>query len=143
MEHYNSRDWMTFLQTAIEQLHSTQPLAFRVIKPSLLPDRSGVYLITEIVEGFENALYVGRTKNLQQRIYYNHLMGSIINARLKKYIIHDEKHSCFGNVEMAKDYIRQHCWVRWIFEDDVRKRGALEGFFTAKYFPKYGIAEEH
>ncbi|MFD2045702.1 GIY-YIG nuclease family protein [Ornithinibacillus salinisoli] len=30
------------------------------------------------------ALYVGRTKNLRQRLYYNHLQGNKPTARLKK-----------------------------------------------------------
>lgn len=120
-----------------------KPVQFRIIKPSVLPLNAGVYLITELVDNTENALYVGRTKNLSQRLYTNHLMGSTSNARLKKYIIHDENHSCFGDVKKAKEYIREFCQVRWVFQDDTRVRGAIEGYFTAKFFPKYGIAEEH
>lgn len=144
MKHYNSSEWAKFLQSSIEQIHLSKPLPYKIITPSILPERAGVYLITEIVRGnSEQALYVGRTKNLQQRLYTNHLMGGLGNARLKKYIVSDTQHSCFGDIKLAKKYIREHCWVRWILENDVRKRGALEGYFTAKYFPKYGISEEH
>jgi hypothetical protein len=105
--------------------------------------RAGIYLISEIIDGVEITLYVGRSKNLQERLYRNHLMGDLTNARLKKYIVNDSAHSAFGDKELAKKYIKTNCQVRWIFEDDFRRRGVLEGYFTAKLFPKYGIAEEH
>lgn len=143
MEHYNSQKWADFLNSSLDELLAMKPIAFQIITPSVLPEKAGVYLITEKIGGIENALYVGRTKNIRQRIYTNHLMGAISNARLKKYIIYDEMHACFGDVQLAKDYIRKHCQVRWIFQDEMRVRGALEGYFTAKLFPKYGIAEEH
>lgn len=143
MEHYNSKDWSDFLNSSLKELLQMKPMHFSLITPSVLPINAGVYLITEIYEKTENALYVGRTKNLRQRLYTNHLMGSTSNARLKKYIIHDENHSCFGDVKKAKEYIREFCQVRWVFQDDTRVRGAIEGYFTAKFFPKYGIAEEH
>lgn len=143
MEHYNSKDWSDFLNSSIKELLQMKPMQFSLITPSVLPINAGVYLITETYGNTESALYVGRTKNLRQRLYTNHLMGSTSNARLKKYIIHDENHSCFGDVKKAKAYIREFCQVRWIFQDDTRVRGAIEGYFTAKFFPKYGIAEEH
>jgi len=70
-------------------------------------------------------------------------MGPISNARLKKYIIEDEGHIGYRNLAIAKDYLRAHARVRWVLEEDVCLRGALEGYFTAVFFPKYGIAEEH
>ena len=143
MVHYNSKDWSDFLNSSLKELLKMKPMQFSIITPSILPNIAGVYLITEAVENTENALYVGRTKNLRQRLYTNHLMGSTSNARLKKYIVHDENHSCFGDVKKAKEYIREFCQVRWVFQDDTRIRGAIEGYFTAKFFPKYGIAEEH
>lgn len=143
MEHYNSKDWSDFLNSSLKELLKMKPMQFSIITPSILPNNAGVYLITEAVDNTENALYVGRTKNLRQRLYTNHLMGSTSNARLKKYIIHDRNHSCFGDVKKAKEYIREFCQVRWVFQDDTRVRGAIEGYFTAKFFPKYGIAEEH
>lgn len=143
MEHYNSKEWSDFLSTSLNDLLQMKPMHFNRLTPSVLPLNAGVYLITETLENIENALYVGRTKNLRQRLYTNHLMGSTNNARLKKYIIQDEKHPCFGDLSKTKEYIREYCQVRWIFQDDPRIRGALEGYFTAKFFPKYGIAEEH
>lgn len=120
-----------------------EPIPFQGLKQKHLPENSGVYLISEILGQAELALYIGRTKNLRNRLYTNHLMGPVSNARLKNYMIKDPEHLCAGNVQTAKQYIGDNCVVRWIFEDDIRKRGALEGYFTALFFPKYGIAEEH
>ena len=108
--------------------------------PSKLPQRAGVYVITARIEGVECPYYIGRTKNLRQRLYYNHLMGPLTNARLKKYLI--EAKEC-SNREDAKQFIRTYCLARWIEEPDIRKRGAIEGYTTGLLFPKYGIYEEH
>jgi hypothetical protein len=138
-----SVDWLMFLELSINNLYSIKPIAYSSITPSQIPEQAGVYLISEIIDNIETALYVGRSKNLRNRLYRNHLMGNPINARLKKYMMQDEFHPAFENKELAKQYIKEKCFVRWILEDNIRKRGALEGYFTAIFFPKYGISEEH
>lgn len=143
MHYLNSNEWSNFLNDSLKRLLEMKPVPYTGITPSVLPMRAGVYLISEIIDGIEVTLYVGRSKNLQERIYRNHLMGDLTNARLKKYIVNDSAHPAFGDKELAKKHIKTNCQVRWIFEDDFRRRGALEGYFTAKLFPKYGIAEEH
>lgn len=143
MEYYNSTAWKDFLNTRSTSLLTMEPVFYQNITPSVLPINSGVYLISETIENIEVPLYVGRTKNLRERIYTNHLMGGLSNARLKNYIIKDELHPCYDNITEAKNYIRTNCFVRWVFEEDFRKRGAIEGYVTAIIFPKYGIYEEH
>jgi uncharacterized SAM-binding protein YcdF (DUF218 family) len=140
---HKSKEWLCFLNSSLDSLLAMEPIAFRDIKPIVLPKSAGVYLISETREGVEYVLYVGRTKNFKQRIYTNHLMGAVNTARLKKYIINDKSHSCYGNVKSAKQYIRDNCYVRWICIEDMRQRGVIEGYFTAMFFPTYGIAEEH
>jgi len=67
-------------------------------------------------------------------------MGSLANARLKKYLCTSGE--C-ADPEDAKRFLQKYASVQWIDEKDMRTRGALEGYFTAVLFPKYGIAEEH
>lgn len=143
MEHYYSKDWASFLDNSLLELLKMNPINMKSIKPSDLPEKAGVYLIVENIQGVEIALYVGRTKNIKRRIYVNHIMGDKANARLKKYIYEDKNHLCYNNFKNAKLYLQENCQVKWILEDDFRKRGALEGYFTAKFFPKYGISIEH
>jgi len=143
MEYYLSKEWKGFLEKSLRELLRKESLPYTRITPSRLPGSAGVYLISEIIKGKEVALYVGRTKNLSNRLYRNHLMGDLTNARLKKYMTQDSAHSCFKDKNLAKAYIRENCFVRWVLESDIRKRGALEGYFTARLFPKYGISEEH
>lgn len=143
MKYYYSEKWDSFLNKSIEKLLSIEPVSFKNTTPSKLPALPGVYLIYEKVKNKEVALYVGRTKNIRNRLYNNHLMGPVSNARLKKYMTEDDKHACFEDAILAKEYIRENCFVKWIIENDIRKWGALEGYFTARLFPKYGISEEH
>jgi len=135
-----SKDWDRFLSKSLEQLLNRLPLKFSQMTPSLLPKTAGVYLITKIEGDIEISYYVGRTKNIRQRLYNNHLMGPLANARLKKYLIDNQ---ICSTIDEAKDFIRRHCAARWIEEEDYRRRGAIESFCTAALFPEYGIDEEH
>ena len=52
---------------------------------SLIKEKAGVYIIYSSIN--HEPLYVGRMRKLKQRIYTNHLMGPLSNARLKKYLL--------------------------------------------------------
>jgi len=135
-----SKDWDRFLSKSLEELLSRPSLKFSQMIPSLLPETAGVYLITKIEGDIEISYYVGRTRNIRQRLYDNHLMGPLANARLKKYLIDNQISS---TLDEAKDFILRHCAARWIEEEDYRRRGAIESFCTAALFPEYGIDKEH
>jgi hypothetical protein len=135
-----TEDWLKFLSDSYRALVSKSPLHFRDLTPSRVPEAPGVYIITAVIDGSEKPYYIGRSKNLRQRLYSNHLMGPRSNARLKKYLV--DFGEC-SDMASAKDFIRQNCIARWIEESDTRKRGAIEGYTTGLLFPKYGIYEEH
>jgi hypothetical protein len=113
---------------------------FSNLKPSDIPDKlPGVYAIFNTSE----TLYVGRTKNLRQRIYNNHLMGPLSNARLKKYLIEDNVH--FPDIvsrDMAKIYLKENCFVQYVSIDTVIERGRIEGLLSYALNVKY-LYEEH
>ncbi len=138
-----SKEWRDYLNHSLNEILSMEKIPYTRITPSVIPMQKGIYIISELIDNNEVVLYIGRSKNLRNRVYRNHLMGSTTNARLKNYMVKDNNHLCFENIELAKKYIKEKCYVRWIFEEDIRKRGALEGYFTAMLFPKYGISEEH
>jgi len=135
-----STDWNRFLKASLKQLLSRPPVKFAEMTPSMLPQIAGVYLITKLEGGSEIPYYIGRTKNIRQRLYGDHLMGSLANAPLKKYLIDNQECS---TIEEAKEFIQRRCMARWIEESDYRNRGAIEGYCTAVLFPAYGIEEEH
>ena len=85
---------------------------------------------------------MGRTKNLRQRLYNNHLMGPKTNARLKKYLVEDPNEPFIETMEQAKKYLRDNCYFQYIVEPDTRKRGQLEGLLTYILNVRY-IHEEH
>ena len=135
-----TESYLRFLRSSYRRLINASPFRFSEIVPSNIPDTGGVYLITAKIGRHEQPYYVGRSQRLKRRIYTNHLMGPVANARLKRYLIASGE--C-ADVQSAKDFIKAHCSVRWIEEDDVRKRGAIEGYATGLLFPKYGIYIEH
>ena len=54
-----------------EEFLSTQKMDFLDVKPSNLPEKPGVYAVFNRDTG--ETLYVGRTKNIRQRLYKQHL----------------------------------------------------------------------
>ena len=134
------RQWTRFLQDKYKSLCDCKPIAFKDIVPSEIPEVAGVYLITARKSRKEIPYYIGRTKNLRQRIYNNHLMGQFTNARLKKYLV--QYNEC-KDITEAKEFIKNRCMVRWIEEPDFRNRNAIEGYATGLLSPKYGMYEEH
>ena len=132
--------WLEFIQEKYHELINSIPVPFRSVVPSMIPEVGGVYLITTRRSRYEVPYYVGRSQNLRRRIYKNHLMGSIANARLKRYLVGSGE--C-RDVRDAKEFIRSNCSVRWIEENDSRRRGAIEGYAVGLLFPIYGIYQEH
>jgi predicted GIY-YIG superfamily endonuclease len=135
-----SKQWIIFLQEKYTDLCDCKPITFRDIVPSQIPEVAGVYLITARKSTKEIPYYIGRTKNLRQRIYNNHLMGPFTNARLKKYLVNYRE--C-KDINKAKIFIKNNCLVRWIEEPSIRNRNAIEGYATGLLSPKYGMYEEH
>ena len=87
-------------------------------------------------------LYVGRTKNLQQRLYNNHLMGPESNARLKKYLVEDENRPDIPTMEAAKQYLLDCCYFQYIPVKNVVVRGQIEGLLSYLLDVQY-MHEEH
>ena len=136
----NYKNKSTEAEKIVDQLINSEKYYFSDLKPSSLPEGAGVYAIFNKDTG--DNLYVGRTKNLRQRLYNNHLMGPKSNARLKKYLVEDDDETNITNMEKAKQHLKDHCYFQMILEDDVRKRGQIEGLLGFYLDVRY-IYEEH
>lgn len=115
--------------------------SFLTIVRSELPESAGVYVIW--IKDTEEVLYVGRTRNLKQRLYTNHLMGNKSSARLKKYLVEDTiNHPEIDDYTKAKEYIKQNCNFQFILCDDNNERGHIEGLLGYLTQARY-IESEH
>lgn len=132
------------MQEAIKltrDLLSSKVYYFGELVPSMLEDKLAVvYVIFDKVSG--ELLYVGRTKNLRQRLYNNHLMGPATNARLKKYLVEDENQHRVTDIHEAKQFLKDRCYFQYIAEPNMQRRGQIEGLFGYLLDVKY-IHEEH
>lgn len=125
----------------IEQLLESTPLYFRDLTPSDLPEKMpGVYAIFD--KDQNEVLYVGRTKNLRRRLYTNHLHGPKANARLKKYLVEDPLQTTINDMDAAKQYLKDYCYVKYLIEEDTLRRGRIEGLLSYLLNVRY-IHEEH
>ena len=114
---------------------------FKELKPSVLPDQlAAVYAITDTSTG--EVLYVGRTKNVRRRLYTNHLIGPKTNARLKKYLVEDPNQPQITDMLIAKEYLKANCYAQYVPEEDMVKRGQIEGLLSYMLNVRY-IHEEH
>lgn len=114
---------------------------FKELKPSVLPDQlAAVYAITDTSTG--EVLYVGRTKNVRRRLYTNHLMGPKTNARLKKYLVEDPNQPQITDMLIAKEYLKANCYAQYVPEEDMVKRGQIEGLLSYMLNVRY-IHEAH
>ena len=59
-------------------------------------------------------------------------MGNKSTARLKNYLV--QSGECTDMSEAKK--LLENCYIQFILENDYRKRGTLEGYFTGALFPK-------
>ena len=66
---------MDYFKEKLEALLTTPPLYFKDISENLVPDLPGIYCIFSNIEG--KTLYVGKTKNIKERILDTHLAGWI------------------------------------------------------------------
>ncbi len=107
---------------------------------SLEKGREAVYAVFDHSDG--STLYVGRTKNIRQRLYNNHLNGTVNGARLKKYLMEDTEKPEIRTTEDARQYLIDHCYFWFVLLENVRLRGQVEGLFSYLLDVKY-IHEEH
>ena len=119
---------------------SMEKISFSEVRPSDLPQAPGVYAISR--KDTEETLYVGRTKNIRQRLYKNHLHGQFANARLKKYLVDDPEEPEIQDIEAAKKYLLDNCYFQFVVEPDTMKRGRLEGLLSYLFNVRY-MYEEH
>ena len=142
MRHLASTEWQNFLDDSLASLIRQNALPYNLVTPSRLPSKGGVYLVCEQTEQEEIALYVGKSANLSERIYRNHLMGNIKSSNLKRYLIADNSRPEIVDAVSAKLFLSQSCTVRWILQQHERKRGVVECFCIAKLYPTYGVCED-
>ena len=139
MEEYRYR--LIDAQKIAERLLNSKPYAFSNLVPSDLEDKlEAVYAIFDRANG--TCLYVGRTKNLRQRLYTNHLMGSKSNARLKKYLSEDVTRPDIPTMNEAKQFLKDRCYFQYLSIPDMRERGQIEGLLSYLLNVQY-IHEEH
>ena len=119
---------------------NSEVYAFSSLVPSALPEKAGVYVIW--LKDTEEVLYVGRTRNIRQRLYTNHLMGNKSSARLKKYLVDDLNLPEIVEYIDAKNYMKAHCCFQFILVEDNNERGHIEGLLGYLTEARY-IEMEH
>ena len=122
------------------EIFNSKVYAFSSIVPSDLPEKAGVYVIW--LKDTKEVLYVGRTRNIRQRLYTNHLMGNKSSARLKKYLVEDMNLPEIVEYIDAKKYMKANCCFQFVLVEDNNERGHIEGLIGYLTEARY-IEMEH
>ena len=93
-----------------------------------LPTAGGVYRIFETGTDWQDSVYIGKSTNLQNRVYGNHLMGNRRASTLKRKFIESGR---YADENAVKHYLREKCSVQFITVDDDAERTSLEHFAVA------------
>lgn len=109
-------------------LISSPQLAFDDRLHASLPEKGGVYRIFEKGAIWQNSIHVGEAGNLRQRIYTNQLHGDEMASSVKKKLIGSGK--C-KDMEEARQYLKDRCFVQYIFIEDESLRKFFEHFATS------------
>ncbi|OAA84691.1 GIY-YIG nuclease family protein [Clostridium ljungdahlii] len=123
-----------------EKIQDNEILEFNNLKPSMIEEVPGVYLIAH--KETNQILYVGRTTNMRRRIYTNHLQGNQSTARLKKYLVEDLNETNIKSMKEAKEYLKNNCYFKFMKIGDMNERGRIEGLMSFMFNVKY-IEKEH
>ncbi|MCK4404800.1 MAG: hypothetical protein KAW02_06880 [candidate division Zixibacteria bacterium] len=99
-----------------------------------LPKESGVYRIFEKKSEWNKSIYLGKTGNLLQRIYHNHLMGDKQASSVKRKLIAN-----FGlrDEKAVKDYLKRRCSLQFIVIKNRNEIKFVEHFLISILRPKY------
>ena len=100
---------------------------------SLLDKEGGIYRITANHDA-NKTLYIGKAKNIRQRLYSNLLMGQIRSHTLKRKFINAGKCT---NQKTAKEYLKKRCSLQYITESDARERTFCGHYFIAILRPQF------
>jgi len=135
----NQPNWPNKLSESLVELCNKYIIRFSNLTPGDLPSESGVYLITKIEDEYEIPYWIEWTDNLRIRVNSGLLMGGFAEKSLKKELIN--KNIC-ENVESAKQFLREHCTIRWLRIKDPRFQIAFTYYSRAILLPKCGLLEK-
>lgn len=97
-----------------------------------LPTTGGVYRITRKGSPVRT-LYIGKAKNIRQRIYSNLMKGQIRSHTFKRKLINSG--TCLSGDEKA--YLAKRCMVQFIAICDSRERTFVEHYIIAAEEPQF------
>jgi len=98
-----------------------------------LPQKPGVYRIFE-KENPGKAIYLGKSKNLKNCIFYDHYKGDKIASTLKRKLIAGMNMS---DEKEAMHYLSSKCSVQFIIIENKQLQTGFEHFAIAILVPKW------
>lgn len=123
----------TYLEK-LSKLRNSRSISFDSKIHKTLPVKGGVYRILEKRDNKRISIWVGKTNNLQRRIYRAHLMGNRGASSLKKKLI---KRNICSNETNVKKYLRKKCKVQFLVIRDKNESSLFEHFAIAVLKPKF------
>ena len=137
MKHPIANNRWESLQSKAQTLLNQSPVKYCGFEPSVLPESSGVYLITLKDENNqEQPLYIGEAKDLRGDILFKRAAYLISNTNQTIYWPKGNLPRYLTNIEFLLHY-QQNSLLRFIEEPDTKDRLALTVALTLELSPVY------
>ena len=117
----------------LQELLTSPQLPFDENLRSALPTKGGVYRILEEGADWQSSLYVGRSANLERRIYQMHFRGSSAVSTLRKKLM---KRGPCASERAVIQYLRDEASVQFLATEEV-EMVFFEHFAVAILRPTY------
>ena len=99
---------------------------------SELTTKGGVYLVSRVVRGKRELLYVGKAKSIRARLYSNLLNGQLRSHTLSRKLL--ALHS-LKNKSQVKTLLQKECAAQWVVVPEAKERSFVEHFCIAYFRP--------
>lgn len=115
-------------ETAMQELLSNTPRSFAPDLNQHLPTSGGIYRVFEVDGNRHETLYIGRTRNLQQRLY-DDLYQEQATMTLRGILERNPE------IQSVKTYLEEHCMVQVAVVPNLEDRTYLTHFCIAVLRP--------
>ncbi len=87
-------------------------------------------MVSCVTNGVLEVLYIGKAKNLKQRLYQNLLHGQLRSHTLKRKLL---SHAGLSKREQVKSFLKKNCVAQWAQVQDAKERSFIEHYAIAHF----------
>ena len=125
---------LSLLSSIVDELVAAPKFNFNTDLRRNLVSAAGIYRISSISDDPASEIYTGKSGNLRQRIYGNHLRGTVDNSTLTRKLVNL---GIYADSNAVHTFLAEKCVVQFLVIPDDRLRCFAEHYAIAVLQPAY------